>query len=321
MTATACCLVTLAGSLLTPTYSCHRQLPGDTEVELRINTSEIGLADELDVMVSAIGPAPLRVDIVAFFTTSPAWRARPPLPATTTVLPDGRAQWQQHVRLSPLQPGPIVLQPAPLRCRSGASETVHVVTWDPVTIRVTTSLQEPALRDTRDVPDIDREPLVPSQSWLRSGGYTLLGVGLLGLVIAACRRRVRKRLSPERWAEAQLARLETNAPADANHYHAVVAEVIRHYLDRRFGLPAPQRTSSEFLAAIEAASLWTTSERAALRQLLQRCDQAKFARAAYSTEECRTSLQLARQLLSAWSRQAKEKIAQSESLVSDGASK
>ncbi len=57
-----------------------------------------------------------------------------------------------------------------------------------------------------------------------------------------------------------------------------VADIIRVYLDERFDLRAPDRTTEEFLHELRASTVLTHVQKEMLEQFLTLCDLAKFAR-------------------------------------------
>ncbi len=54
--------------------------------------------------------------------------------------------------------------------------------------------------------------------------------------------------------------------------------VLRRYLEDRFGLHAPERTTEEFLRELEFGDALARGHRAELRRFLMQCDLVKFAR-------------------------------------------
>jgi hypothetical protein len=56
-----------------------------------------------------------------------------------------------------------------------------------------------------------------------------------------------------------------------------VSGVMRHYIENRFGLRAPERTTEEFLEEIEQSDLLEASWKAILGRFLSHCDMVKFA--------------------------------------------
>lgn len=66
---------------------------------------------------------------------------------------------------------------------------------------------------------------------------------------------------------------------DPERFATRVSEVVRTYLEERFGLHAPERTTEEFLAELSTSASLDTRHKAVLEGFLTRCDLVKFARA------------------------------------------
>jgi hypothetical protein len=72
---------------------------------------------------------------------------------------------------------------------------------------------------------------------------------------------------------------------------------MRRYLELRFRLPASHQTTPEFLTTLSGANLLDPAQQRILRDFLERCDLAKFARAGYSPLECQAAARMARDLV------------------------
>jgi hypothetical protein len=57
-----------------------------------------------------------------------------------------------------------------------------------------------------------------------------------------------------------------------------VSQTIRVYLEERFDLRAPERTTEEFLAELKQSALLEAHQKESLAEFLARCDLVKFAR-------------------------------------------
>jgi hypothetical protein len=227
---------------------------------------------------------------------SETWQTETGAPVVEPV-DDGGVRWRQSIVLNPLAPGrhSVALTSWRFRDGPGAWQTVN---WKPIRVVVTTTITKADVKDLRDITDIEMSP-TPASNW---HWILVLGplVALILVVIALWKWRrhsVNPAPPPEQWALRELDRIAAlNLPAvgKMEDFHGLLANIIRRYLENRFGLPARRQTTPEFLRSMEASTALTDSQRALLRIFLERCDHAKFARARPSAAECGGLLELAR---------------------------
>ncbi len=102
------------------------------------------------------------------------------------------------------------------------------------------------------------------------------------------RAQARRRLAPspnvsreaEEDALAELQKLRAMiSVANSRPYAIRVSGVVRRYLERRFGLRAPKRSTEEFLAEARGSAKLDERHRRHLAEFLAACDFLKFARA------------------------------------------
>jgi hypothetical protein len=126
----------------------------------------------------------------------------------------------------------------------------------------------------------------------RASTWPWLGGAAAALVLGALvwwwrRRRPRQRdvletpLPPHVKALRALTRLKgaprgTAEQVDA--FYVEVSHVLRVYLEERFGMHAPERTTEEFLVELESDARLSPEQRGRLREFLAQCDLVKFAR-------------------------------------------
>src|SRR5439155_15544120 len=106
--------------------------------------------------------------------------------------------------------------------------------------------------------------------------------------------------TPAEWARRELDRIESFAlpeSGDPEHFSTLVSQVVRHYLQLRFDLQAPRQTTAEFLTAVRGDPRLSPADRELVRDLLEQCDLAKFARSGLSGGERATLITAARQLV------------------------
>ena len=77
----------------------------------------------------------------------------------------------------------------------------------------------------------------------------------------------------------------------------MVSDVIRVYLEERFNLHAPDRTTEEFLEELRQSSRLNEEHKALLENFLIKCDLVKFARQEPTEPELRDLLDSALRLI------------------------
>lgn len=61
-------------------------------------------------------------------------------------------------------------------------------------------------------------------------------------------------------------------------YYTGLSDIMRHYIENRFCLRAPEMTTEEFLIAVKVSSEMTREHKGLLREFLSCCDMVKFAK-------------------------------------------
>lgn len=126
----------------------------------------------------------------------------------------------------------------------------------------------------------------------------VIGSGtVLTLRARAARRKVAARRSAYDDAVARLAQLEARGapePASADAWFVDLSDIVRHYLEQRYEIAAPELTTEEFLLVASQATALSTEHRSLLSAFLVRCDRVKFAGYRPDSDESLASLKAAR---------------------------
>ena len=80
-------------------------------------------------------------------------------------------------------------------------------------------------------------------------------------------------------------------------YYVDLSTILRYYIEDRFHLHAPERTTPEFLDEASRAGLLNDAQQNILAQFLRHCDRVKFARYEPSFEEMEKSFEVVRQFV------------------------
>jgi hypothetical protein len=182
-------------------------------------------------------------------------------------------------------PGDLALPTPAVRWRRGDGEPETVPAGTTAVTIESVLAATPDAKDIRDVKGVEPVPVDWRPYWLAAAALAALAA-LVWLV-----RRLRARGGraaaakppppPHVAAAAALAELARRrlpqAGAFVEHYTALAA-IVRTYVERRFGLRAPEMTTEEFLAAGARDARLVPTHRGLLREFLTECDLVKFAR-------------------------------------------
>lgn len=140
----------------------------------------------------------------------------------------------------------------------------------------------PAVAD--DIRGIKAPVAIPSSwTWL---WWTLAALALLGLLWWAWQRWRRKKtaaaeatvyVAPDERALQKL-REALALMHEPRSFCIAVSDAVRLYMEERFSLRAPERTTEEFLEELQGSALLALEHKRILGEFLSRCDLVKFAR-------------------------------------------
>lgn len=83
----------------------------------------------------------------------------------------------------------------------------------------------------------------------------------------------------------------------AKLFYLRVSAILRHYIEDRFGLRAPERTTEEFLNDLRDAQSLLPRQKELLKRFLEHCDMVKFAEHQPSREEVDDTLNTCAQFI------------------------
>jgi hypothetical protein len=274
---------------------------GDAVIRAQVDRDIVNLSQSVVLTVTVEAKAPLEIEPIKKVTASIAWDVTVSAPQTAA-LPQGRMRWQQSFRLAPLGKDDLPLPLEPLRFRAGG-EDIEII-WKPFTLKVLTVVASPSMAGIKDITPPVQVPQPDEWSWwlLAAAAAILIFFWVVVLVVRKRRKTAPPLPEPaaDAWALAELQRLEKLAlPASGQveRYHTLLADVIRAYLDRRLGVRTAERTTGEFLTALAESGKLPAEQLDQLRRFFERCDLAKYARAAYPPEECQVAARMAQEFV------------------------
>jgi hypothetical protein len=251
----------------------------------------VRLSAIVTVKLSVEGQQPVEVVPVQRLTDSGAWRLNKALAPATMTLPDGRARWEQSFQLMPLDRGDQPLPLTPLKYRT-AKKGWQTASWQPIAVTVTSVIQRVDPGKARDITDIERlpEPTRWSQGlFWPIAALLAAALGFSAWIFVRRWRRSAAALPPDRAALRELDHLLARRLPEAGRgarFSVLAAGIARRYLERRLQLPVQRQTTAEFVAAVQQTSLLPPPQQEMVRDLLERCDLAKFAGVPPTPKEC-----------------------------------
>jgi hypothetical protein len=159
------------------------------------------------------------------------------------------------------------------------------LTTEPIDIQVTSLLGEQrAELKIEDIEDVLEMPRQKSFVWAWALGVVAVAAAA-GLWLYFRRRRVRELVRIFRPAHElayerlrALVREDLIAAGKIKEFYERISDILRHYIEHRFSLRAPERTTEEFLVELANTKFLPTSENQRLGEFLRHCDLVKFAK-------------------------------------------
>jgi hypothetical protein len=80
-------------------------------------------------------------------------------------------------------------------------------------------------------------------------------------------------------------------------FYERISGILRYYIEHRFDLHAPERTTEEFLVELGMTNVLAESDKAVLKEFLTHCDLVKFAKHAPTTEQIQRTFDLVKDFI------------------------
>ena len=188
--------------------------------------------------------------------------------------------------------------------RPGQDGRMRELLTDELGFEVESVLPEGAIADELRPPRALLEEL--QGPWLqRYWPWLIVALAILaaaagGIVYWLRHAAERARLTAYDRALERLDRLRRQGLPDASHldaWYVELSDIVRRYIEARFGLRAPELTTEEFLLEAQRSADLSATHGELLSAFLARCDRVKFARYSPAADESQEALQVARRFL------------------------
>ena len=167
---------------------------------------------------------------------------------------------------------------------------------EPITITVTSLLpeqmEELTIKDIVGPVHLSTPP--KTWLWVTIGVASVMGAAF-GLLIFLLRKRRRTADTPLPADEVAYRQIEELLAAGLiedgkiKEFYTRMSDILRHYIENRFGLRAPEQTTEEFTTELRRSSILDADQKQLLGAFLNHCDSVKFAEYLPANEEIEQS--------------------------------
>jgi len=287
---------------------------GSVTLDQRVNKKEISIAEQLEVVLETSGPENMEVEFPAYSASLGDFTLMDVKIHPARMAGTGDTVRLIHVAtylLEPYLPGTYTVPEMTVTFidRNNAAQSTRLAT-DEIQIGVKSLLGKDA--DSVEIKDIKGPLSLPENTALQ---ILLVGIGLLLLFLAIAgflywqkisrnRKPIEVQLRPEEIALQELERLlaeDLLSRGEVKLFHLKISDILRHYIENRFGFRAAERTTEEFLTELSVANLHGDSllgsHKTLLADFLSHCDLVKFAKHEPTIAESEKTVSLCRKFI------------------------
>ncbi len=290
---------------------------GPVDLRIAVSRKELSIADRVELLIETraregyvtklprFGDKLHEFGIVDYRSSSPR------------LVGDGTVVTSRTYELEPFLSGEYIIPPMTVTFHEEGDTTLHYLESDTIRVIVTSIL--PADQAELKI----REITGPAELPAGYGKTLLIGAAILAVAAAMAflfwkRFRRMKEIAiravpAHEKALALLERLLAEGLVEEKRYAeftARVSDILRSYIEDRFGLRAPERTTEEFLAEAGGGLDVDMEKKSILERFLVHCDLVKFAALEPTAEDVRKTFETCRDFIGATKREeVREKAA------------
>jgi hypothetical protein len=183
-------------------------------------------------------------------------------------------------------------------------EKKYELTTEPVDIEVTSLLGEQRSKlEIADIEDVVAMPKETSLWWIWLLAASAVCIGFVSWFYLR-RKKVRELVRIFKPAhEIAYERLRALVDEDLigagkiKEFYERISDILRHYIEHRFNLRAPERTTEEFLVELANTDVLAASDKENLGRFLTHCDLVKFAKYDPETEQIQKTFDLVKNFI------------------------
>jgi len=283
---------------------------GPLSVRLRLDKTAITIADTFHLAIEATATEDYDVALPRFGENLEQFGIVDYITQPLKLLGDGKVSMGRTYELEPLVSGeykvPRMKVVFTRKAKGKGESKTYEIETEEVAVKVESLLDKKrAELKIRDIAGPVSLPprRVPWYAWVGGGGL-LLAIGAAVFLILRRRRTEAQAvvLAPHEIAYRQLEALVARGlieKGEVKAFYDGVSDILRYYIEGRFGLHAPERTTEEFLPELRRSRAFQPRHKALLGEFLRHCDLVKFAEHQPATEEIQNTFDVCKGFIEA----------------------
>lgn len=276
---------------------------GEFSVVMRLSGESVGISDILIMEIESVSGQRFDVDMSSVADGLSGLEIRDWRQFDDRLGENDSIVRVRRYRLEPLVPGVGSIGELTVEFEQDG-EVAETIITEAVAVEVTSLLEELGtdlvIEDIEDVVSVRANMVV---WWVGGGCVALLVTGyVLWRLLRPEREEEIARIFRPAHAIAYdiLRRLKEDKLVEAGRikeFYERLSDCLRHYIEHRFSLRAPERTTEEFLAELKSEEALSSEYRGDLKRFLEHCDMVKFARFDPSVEQIEETLQMVQEFV------------------------
>ncbi len=202
------------------------------------------------------------------------------------LLDDKKVRYVREYELEPFLSGDYTIPSMKAEFwEEGKPDKIHHVESEEMTVKVTSVIDDPSKMQLKDIaPPVEPKREFPIWPVAIVGGGIAVLFLILTLVVFLKNRKAKDetevRRDPADIAYDELEALVGQGLVEKGEiklFYLGLSGILRHYIENRFALRAPERTTEEFLTELRKTDVLSDAQKDLLKRFLQHCDMVKFA--------------------------------------------
>jgi hypothetical protein len=281
----------------------------------KTDKSKMNLADLLEMRLIAVSPAEYEVEIIGVESVLGDFSVSNQRRESDHLDPNNNIVRTYIYQLEPFANGILELPAITFAFSAvGDDRKTYEIFTEPLEIEVVTTIfndpNEPVeIADIKDVVEMRTNVWI----WMAAG----IVIAALFVVVATYIYSRKKRQASIRriYKPAHEIAMERLAGLEKENliikglvklFYEKISSILRHYVEDRFDLNAPERTTEEFLAELKYSTALNEADKLLLAQFLEKCDLVKFAKHQPEKQQVESTLVIVRDFVEKTKSQEKQ---------------